>query len=50
MDNSITSWVRRNYGCVIGESTAEKIKFTIGCASPDSENLEMSVTGRNLAE
>ena len=50
MDNSITSWVRRNYGCVIGESTAEKIKYTIGCASPDSEDLEMNVTGRNLAE
>ena len=50
MDSSITSWVRRNYGCVIGESTAEKIKHTIGCASPDSEDLEMNVTGRNLAE
>ena len=50
MDSSITSWVRRNYGCVIGESTAEKIKYTIGCASPDSEDLEMNVTGRNLAE
>ncbi|MEC7912142.1 MAG: rod shape-determining protein [Pseudomonadota bacterium] len=50
MDESITSWVRRNYGCVIGESSAEKIKYTIGCASPDSEELEMNVTGRNLAE
>jgi len=50
MDSSISSWVRRNYGCVIGESTAEKIKYTIGCASPDSEDLEMNVTGRNLAE
>ena len=50
MDTSITSWVRRNYGCVIGESTAEKIKYTIGCASPESDDLEMNVTGRNLAE
>ena len=50
MDSSITSWIRRNHGCVIGESTAEKIKHTIGCASPDSEDLEMNVTGRNLAE
>ena len=50
MDSSITSWVRRNYGCVIGESTAEKIKYTIGCASPESEEFEMNVTGRNLAE
>ena len=50
MDESITSWIRRNYGCVIGESSAEKIKYTIGCATPDSEKLEMSITGRNLAE
>ena len=49
-DRSITSWIRRNYGCVIGDSTAEKIKYTIGCATDDSEKLEMSITGRNLAE
>ena len=50
MDESIVSYIRRNYGCVIGESTAEKIKQTIGCASEDSEKQEMMVTGRNLAE
>ena len=51
LDSSITSWVRRNHGCVIGESTAEKIKYTVGCAYPDdSEEMEMNVTGRNLAE
>ena len=50
MDEAITSWVRRNYGCVIGESTAEKIKQTVGCATEDSQKKEMSVTGRNLAE
>ena len=50
MDEAITSWVRRNYGCVIGESTSEKIKKTVGCATDDSEKTEMTVTGRNLAE
>ena len=50
MDESITSWIRRNYGCVIGESTAEKIKYTIGCATSESKKLEMTITGRNLAE
>ena len=50
LDESITSWIRRNYGCVIGESTAEKIKYTIGCATAESEKLEMAITGRNLAE
>ena len=29
---------------------AEKIKYTIGCATPESERTEMSITGRNLAE
>ena len=40
LDESINSWIRRNYGCVIGESTAEKIKYTIGCASTEFENLK----------
>ena len=48
MDESIVSYIRRNYGCVIGESTAEKIKQTIGCASEDSEKQEMMVTGSCL--
>jgi rod shape-determining protein MreB len=50
MDEAITSWIRRNFGCVIGESTAEKIKQTIGCCTEESDKLEMQVTGRNLAE
>ena len=28
----------------------KKIKYTIGCATAESEKLEMSITGRNLAE
>lgn len=50
MDDAILSWVRRNYGCIIGESTAERLKTNIGCATEDSEKKEMTVTGRNLAE
>ena len=50
MDEAITSWVRRNYGCIIGESSAERLKTNIGCATEDSEKKEMTVTGRNLAE
>ena len=42
--------MRRNYGTLIGESTAEKIKHEIGAAYPGSEVREMQVTGRNLAE
>ncbi len=49
-DDAIINYIRRNYGTIIGESTAEKIKHTIGCAYPTNEVNEMVVTGRNLAE
>lgn len=49
-DESIISYVRRNYGSLIGETTAERIKQTIGTAFPSSEVKEIEVRGRNLAE
>jgi rod shape-determining protein MreB len=49
-DESIINYVRRNYGTLIGEATAERIKMEIGCAYPSSEVREMEVSGRNLAE
>ena len=49
-DESIINYVRRNYGSLIGESTAEKIKKEIGSAYPGAEVREMVVNGRNLAE
>ena len=50
MDEAIISYIRRNQNVLIGDSSAEKIKNSIGTASPDAENLEMDVRGRNLAE
>jgi rod shape-determining protein MreB len=49
-DEAITSYVRRNYGILIGEATAERIKHEIGSAFPGQEVLEISVKGRNLSE
>ena len=49
-DEAIVNYIRRNYGMLIGEATAERIKKTIGSAFPGSEVLEMEVKGRNLAE
>src|SRR5579872_7197101 len=49
-DEAIINYVRRNYGSLIGEVTAERIKQQIGTAYPTSEVLEMEVRGRNLAE
>jgi len=49
-DEAITNYVRRRYGSVIGESTAERIKMEIGSAYPGKEVMEIDVRGRNLAE
>eukprot|EP01030_Chromulinospumella_sphaerica_P007753 gene7753-7585_t len=49
-DEAIISYIRRNYGMMIGEPTAEAIKKQIGSAFPGSEVKDMEVTGRNLSE
>jgi rod shape-determining protein MreB len=49
-DEAIISYVRRNYGTLIGEATAERIKLEIGTAYPGNEVREIEVKGRNLAE
>ncbi|WP_028453531.1 rod shape-determining protein [Chitinilyticum aquatile] len=49
-DESIINYIRRNYGMLIGETTAEEIKKRIGSAFPGAEVREMDVKGRNLAE
>src|SRR3982075_1205638 len=49
-DEAIINYTRRNYGMLIGETTAEEIKKEIGSAFPGSEVREKEVKGRNLAE
>ncbi len=49
-DESIVNYVRRNYGTLIGEATAERIKQEIGTAFPGAQVREIEVRGRNLAE
>lgn len=49
-DDAIINYVRRNYGILIGEATAEKIKIEIGSAYPGQQVNEISVKGRNLSE
>jgi rod shape-determining protein MreB len=49
-DDAILNYVRRNYGILIGEATAERIKHEIGSAYPGDEVREISVRGRNLSE
>ena len=49
-DESIVSYVRRKYGSLIGDSTAERIKQEIGCGFKSDELKEIDVRGRHLAE
>lgn len=49
-DEAIIAYVRRNFGSLIGEATAERIKHHIGSAFPGDEVQEIEVRGRNLAE
>jgi rod shape-determining protein MreB len=49
-DESIVAYVRRQYGSLIGEATAERIKQEIGSAFASDELREIDVRGRNLAE
>ncbi|HET6656024.1 MAG TPA: rod shape-determining protein [Gammaproteobacteria bacterium] len=49
-DDAIVNYVRRNYGTLIGEATAERIKHEIGSAYPGKEVKELEVKGRNLSE
>jgi len=50
MDEAIINYIRRNYGMLIGEATAEHIKKNMGSAFPGAEVREMEVKGRSLAE
>lgn len=49
-DDAIITYVKRQYGSLIGEATAERVKQEIGCAFPLPEVREIDVRGRNLAE
>ena len=47
MDNAIIEYLRSTYNLLVGESSAEQIKFQIGSAYPLAEELEMQVKGRD---
>ena len=49
-DEAIINYVRRKYGCTIGEISAERIKHSIAIAYPVKEVKEIEVRGVNVAE
>ena len=49
-DEAITAYIKKKYSLLIGERTAEEIKFTIGSAFPYEGEGSMEVMGRNLID
>jgi len=47
LDEAIISYIRKKYGLIIGEPTAEEIKINIGTAFPLDEELSLEVQGRD---
>ncbi len=47
LDDAIVQYIRRKYGLVIGESTAEKVKMDVGAALPASLGHTFEVRGRD---
>ena len=48
LDEDITNYIKREENLAIGASTAEQIKFKLGCAMPQAEDEKMEVRGRDL--
>ena len=47
LDEAIVKGIRRTFGLIIGESTAEEIKVKVGKIYPDVEDLEFEIRGRD---
>ncbi len=47
LDEAIATYIKRRYGLVVGERTAEEVKIKIGSALPSEEQLAMEVRGRD---
>lgn len=48
MDDAIIQYIKKKYNLMIGERTAEAIKFEIGCAGEPEVIDEMEIRGRDL--
>jgi rod shape-determining protein MreB len=49
MDEAIIKYIRKTYGMIVGESTAEQVKIEIGYAAPREKELSMEVKGRSFS-
>jgi len=47
LDESIVAYVRKKYGMIIGQLTAEQVKINIGAAVPQDEEQSMEIQGQD---
>jgi rod shape-determining protein MreB len=50
LDEAIINYLKRRHNLLIGERTAERIKFELGSAYPLDEELRAEIKGRDLVE
>jgi rod shape-determining protein MreB len=50
MDEAVIQYIKKKYNLLIGERTAEQVKFEIGSAFPLDEPITMEIKGRDLIE
>ncbi len=50
MDEAVIQYIKKKYNLLVGERTAEMIKFEIGSAFPLDEPMTMEIKGRDLIE
>jgi rod shape-determining protein MreB len=48
LDQAIIAWIKREYSLLLGESTAEQIKMSIGSAFPSAGEPDAEIRGRDL--
>lgn len=47
LDDAIVTYIRRKYGVIIGQATAEQLKIKIGAAVPQDQEQSMEVQGQD---
>ena len=47
-DRCIMKYLKNEYQVLIGENTAEQVKFQVGCAIPLEEELNIAIRGRDI--
>ena len=50
MDEALIQYIKKKYNLLVGERTAEQVKFEIGSAFPLDEPVTMEIKGRDLIE